>query len=420
MDGRTFSPNVIWRESAAHLLVERYRSVMPYATRTMHDADSHIYEDFDWLAPYLPQSANAAVPRLWEASNEVHTVGATGSTDAAAKHADPAYRAEDASQILLRKNFDATGSWIAADRPLALDLLGFDSQLVFDTFASHKAIWTAQTDPALGVTLAEAQRRAMLDWCRVDPRLLPVVVVPFGDRSAAVRLTREALDAGAAAIQISQYCPPSFSPSHIDFEPVWATCAEAQVPIVIHVAGAGGQVMPTGYFENGLPPVPDFHGGDSNFKSIDYLSIPYPVMQTLSALIIDGVLLRHPMLKVGCIEVGASWLPGLMRNLDAAHNAFRKNEERLQRMDMLPSEYIRRQVRVAPYPHEDTGWIISQGGDEVALFSSDFPHVEGGRNPIARFERSMDAHAITDHQKQRFYVDNFVDLLGPQLNTRLG
>ena len=40
------------------------------------------------------------------------------------------------------------------------------------------------------------------------------------------------------------------------------------------------------YFENGLPPVPDFHGGDTNFKSIDYLSIPLPVMQTLNALVI--------------------------------------------------------------------------------------------------------------------------------------
>jgi uncharacterized protein len=378
----------------------------------MHDADSHIYEDFDWLAPFVPAAVNEAVPRLWEASNEVHTVGDTGAADAALRHADPAYRTEDATQIMLRKNFDATGAWIAQDRPAALDLLGFESQLVFDTFASHKAIWTAQTEPALGVALAEGQRRAMLEWCSVDPRLLPVVVVPFGDRAEAIRLTRAAIDAGAAAVQISQYCPPTFSPSHIDFEPVWAMCAEARVPIVMHVAGAGGQVMPIGYFENGLPPVPDFHGGDSNFKSIDYLSIPYPVMQTLSALIIDGVLMRHPNLRIGCIEVGASWLPGLMRNLDSAHAAFRKNETRLQNMDLLPSEYIQRQVRVAPYPHEDTGWIIQNAGDSVALFSSDFPHVEGGRNPIARFERSMDASAVTESQKQRFYVDNFLDLMG--------
>ena len=61
---------------------------------------------------------------------------------------------------------------------------------------------------------------------------------------------------------------------------------------------------------------------------------------------------------------------------------------------MRPSEYVQRQVRVTPYPHEDTGWTIANAGADVCMFSSDFPHVEGGRNPIARFERSMDAAGI--------------------------
>jgi uncharacterized protein len=390
---------------------------MPYATRKMHDADSHIYEDHNWLAPYLDSRTNAAVPRLWEDAHESETVGIEADI-AAANHADPAYRAEDASQITIRKNFDATGSWIREDRPLALDLLGFDSQLVFDTFASAKSIAIDRTDPALAVAVAEGQRRAMIDWCSVDHRLLPVVVVPLSDMAAAVRLTREALDAGAAAIQISQYCPTGHAHSHVELEPVWAMCAEAGVPVVLHVAGAGDFVMSADYFENGRAPVPDFHGGDTNFKSIDYMSIPYPVMQTVSALIIDGVLMRHPNLRVGAIEVGASWLPGFMRMLDSAHTAFSRNEDRLKEMDLLPSEYIARQVRATPYPHEDTGWTINGTGPNVCLFSSDFPHVEGGRNPLARFERSMDAASVTEHEKQRFYVDNFVDMLGPVLQRR--
>ena len=58
-------------------------------------------------------------------------------------------------------------------------------------------------------------------------------------------------------------------------------------------------------------------------------------------------------------------------------------------MSLRPSEFVTRQVRVTPYPHEDAGWIIANTGDEVCLFSSDYPHVEGGRNPIKRFEASM-------------------------------
>jgi predicted TIM-barrel fold metal-dependent hydrolase len=138
----------------------------------------------------------------------------------------------------------------------------------------------------------------------------------------------------------------------------------------------------------------------------------------LNALVIDGVLQSHPALRIGVIELGASWLPGWMRMLDSAHEAFRRNEERLQRMEMKPSEYVQRQIRATPYPHEDTGWTIANSGPSVALFSSDFPHVEGGRNPIARFERSMDAAGIDAGDRERFYVENFVDLMGPVLDRR--
>jgi predicted TIM-barrel fold metal-dependent hydrolase len=71
---------------------------------------------------------------------------------------------------------------------------------------------------------------------------------------------------------------------------------------------------------------------------------------------------------------------------------------------------VRRQVRVTPYPAEDVGWIIDNSGDEICLFSSDYPHVEGGRNPIKRFEESL--QETTEAKKQRFYFDNFVDLMG--------
>ena len=383
----------------------------------MHDADSHIMEPADWLHPYLDSATRDRFPFVWTQADE-DTTPRDAVEKAAALHRDPAYREEDASQITLRKNFLATGSFLNADRPSALDHLGFASQLVFDTFTTpHVLRFDRDGDHALAVALARAQHRAVLDWCAVDPRLLPVTAIPVGDMNAAVALGREAIDAGTAALWIGQY-PAGHSPSHVGLEPLWAMAAEAGVPVVLHVAGAGGNVMSLDFFDNGLPPVPDFHGGDTNFKSIDYLSIPLPVMQTLNALIVDGVLMRYPSLRVGVIELGATWVPGWMRMLDSAHEAFRKNEDRLQKMDCKPSEYVQRQVRVTPYPHEDTGWTIANTGPDVCLFSSDFPHVEGGRNPIARFERSMDAAGIDEDARHRFYVDNYVDLLGPVLDRR--
>jgi len=156
--------------------------------------------------------------------------------------------------------------------------------------------------------------------------------------------------------------------------------------------------------------VPDFHGGDGNFRSVDYMAISYPPMQTLATMVIDGVLDRHPRLRIGVIEQGASWVPGWMRSMDSAAVAFAKNEERLQRLELKPSEYVRRQVRVTPYPHEDAGWCIEQAGPEVMMFSSDYPHVEGGRNPLGRFGRSLEP--VSEPARQRFYCDNFLDLMG--------
>jgi predicted TIM-barrel fold metal-dependent hydrolase len=106
-----------------------------------------------------------------------------------------------------------------------------------------------------------------------------------------------------------------------------------------------------------------------------------------------------------------------MRYLDSAHQAFYKNEERLHRLSAPPSEIVRRQVRVTPYPHEDARWIIESGGEEICLFSSDFPHVEGGRNPLKRFDDSL--AGATPSAVRRFYADNFVDLMGEGLAADL-
>jgi uncharacterized protein len=134
-------------------------------------------------------------------------------------------------------------------------------------------------------------------------------------------------------------------------------------------------------------------------------------------MIIDGVLERFPSLKIGLIELGAAWVPGWMHSMDSAAEAFRRNEERLHTASLKPSEYVRRQVRATPYPHEPAGWIVQNAGAEVAMFSSDYPHVEGGRNPLKRFENSL--QDCSDAEKQAFYCDNFVDLMGPVLD-RIG
>ena len=381
--------------------------------QVMHDADSHVMETPDWFFQYADPDIRPKLNPLY-----VNTVK-PGEADALdtyrRRHADPDYRERDAAEIWTRKNWSATGSFIREDRPVALDLLGFASQLVFNTFANGPLLKAEHGDDAsFAYGIARAHNRAIADFCSVDKRLLAVGYVPLMDFDRAKSFAEEAIRLGINALLIASACPKGHSPSHIGLEPFWSIAEEAAVPVLLHVGG-GGQLIDPAFFENGLPPVPDFHGGDGNFRSIDYMAIPYPVMQCLATLIIDGVLDRHPRLRIGVIEQGGSWLPGFIYSLNSAQEAFAKNEERLRRLELPAGEYISRQVRVTPYPHEDTGWIISQVGDDVCMFSSDYPHVEGGRNPLGRFRRSLEGTSA--HTQQRFYCDNFVDLMGSGLSA---
>lgn len=389
---------------------------MPYATgRLYHDADAHIMETPDWLDDYADAKTRPLLKEIF--------VGSVGPgedrriAEDLALHADPDYRAQDAEELMNRKNWKAIGATLKEDRPKALDLLGFRSQLIFNTF-TNEPLQRAEhgDDPDFAYGMADAHNRAMLDFCAVDRRLLSTCYVPLMDLDRAPRTAGEMLRAGADALLIAAACPKDHSPSHVALDAVWAQAQEAGVPVVFHV-GSGGDFFDSTYFQNGLPMEPDFHGGAENFRSIDYMAIPNPVMQTLATMILDGVLDRFPALKFGVIELGATWAPSWMRYMDSAFEAFQRHEERLKKLSMRPSEFVRRQVRITPYPTEDAGWIAEQAGAEVPLFSSDYPHVEGGRNPLARFERSLEG--ADEAVKERFYAGNFADLMGSSLRRAL-
>ena len=399
---------------------------MPYnaeAGRVVHDADAHIMETPTWLRDHAdPGLRDRIAPLRYTSGNELRQTGDPDEQlrdlDAAfgrlaRKHASPEYTADEAAQIMQRKNFAATGAFVADDRPRALDLLGFSSQLVFNTFHNRRLHdWEHAGDVDLAYGTARAHNRGMVEFCSVDERLLPSCYVPLVDFDRAAAMANEAIAQGAAALLVASGCPPGHSPSHIALDPVWARAAEAGIPVVFHVGGTG-DLIDGNYFRNGLPIPADFHGGEENFRSVDYMGIPGPPAQTLATMIFDGVLERFPSLRIGVIEQGAIWVPSWLRQMESAFEAFARHEERLQALSLRPSEYVRRQVRFTPYPTEDVGWIIAQAGPEVCLFSSDYPHVEGGRRPIERFEASLgDA---PDDVRRRFYSDNFLDLMGSAL-----
>jgi uncharacterized protein len=388
--------------------------------RVVHDADAHIMETPTWLRDHADPTIRERIrPLALDGGNELRQTGdpAEQLTDLRAtfdrladRHASPEYRAVEDIEIMNRKNFAATGSFVADDRPRALDLLGFNSQLLFNTFHNRRLRdWEHGGDLDLAYGAATAHNRGMIEFCGVDRRLLSTCFVPLVHFDRAAAAAAEAIAMGASAILVSSSCPPGHSPSHRELDRVWRQVEEADIPLVFHVGGTG-DLIDRNYFVNGLPIPPDFHGGEENFRSVDYMAIPFPPMQTLATMLFDGVFDRHPKLRIGVIEQGAIWVPSWMRQMESAFDAFHKHEERVRALQMRPSEYVRDRMKFTPYPTEDVGWIASQAGPEVLLFNSDYPHVEGGRRPIERFEASLAGAA--ESVRQRFYCDNFLELMG--------
>jgi uncharacterized protein len=382
---------------------------MPYVEgQTVHDADAHVMELPGTIERYIdPKYRDALGAKL-------RKKGDGFGDEARALQADPEFRAGADEALLLRKNYQAMGAFDAADRPRAVDLLGFASQLIFSTAGLFLFTLEHGDDPDLAIEAARAHNRMMVDYCRVDRRLLPTAYVPLVDRKRAVEVAREAIEMGAKGLMIPSRVPKDHAPSHKDFDPLWALAQEAGLSILFHV---GGELKTDpAYFNNGGPQVLDFHGGAENFTSVSFMSIPVAIWQTLPVLVFDGVFDRFPNLKFGAIELGAGWVPSLLQFMDSAALAFHR-EERMQKLSAKPSEILQRQFFATPYPHENVGWIIQNGCEDIALFSSDYPHVEGGRNPLKRFNESLEGVSATARRK--FFRDNFIRMMGRGLSEDL-
>ncbi|MAR54013.1 MAG: amidohydrolase [Acidimicrobiaceae bacterium] len=390
---------------------------MVYVTdRIIHDADAHTMEPPEWLDEFGSQQVRDYARTEFFAGEESPIFSEIDHCRTL--HLDPEFRAKAEQEIMLRKNYRAHGASNSLDRSEALDHMGFASQLVFPTMPNTLLeVMEHEAPPSLTYEVASAANRAQIAFCDADPRLLPVAYIPLQDFDLATSCATEAINAGAASLLIPNRMPKDHAHSHIAFDSIWARAQEAGIPIVMHVA-TPDLVMPPQHRNNGLPLEPDFHGGGENFRSVSYMSISSPPIQALSTLIFDGVFDRFPALKMGVIELGAAWLPSFMRQLEAAFDAFAPHEKRLQSLGLRPSEYIHRQIRVTPFPTEPTGWIIENTGDEICMFSSDFPHVEGGRNPLRRFDNEV--QGFSDAVKDKFFRQNFEDLMGSAMSDLIG
>ena len=384
---------------------------MAYAgQRTIFDADSHILELPDFLDAYVaPEKRGLLRRELFEQRKETL---ATAIASAEGRRTDPVKAAEAEQRLMNDKGWAAMGAWDPQERSRALDLLGFDAQLVFSTFGTLLYKLSKEMDLYEGTS---AFSHAMVDFCSSDSRLLPVANIPLNDPRRATAAAKEAIDLGCAAIMVPSKAAGDLAPTHPDLDPFWDTLSEAGVPFVLHVGG-GGDLLDKAFHNNAMP-VKDHLGGGENVRSKDYLAIHHSPEVFLGVLILDGLFDRFPKLRGGCIEQGAEWVVSWLHHLDGALRSFRRTEEPLQRLTMKPSEYAKKHLKFTPFAGEPVGWMIDQAGAGLFMFSSDYPHPEGTTDPLGKFEAELDG--VDEAARQQFYASNFVELVGKTTMARI-
>ena len=377
---------------------------MTYAgDRAILDADSHVMELADFLDDFIDPSQRDQLRRGGMEALKPVLDDAVAKSES--RRSDPAKATLAEERLLTDKGWSAMGGFDHVERSRVLDLLGFQAQLVFATFAT--SMFTGRDLDRLYAG-ASAQNRAMADFCAKDPRLLAVGFVPLVEPERAVACADEAIAAGCAAVMVPSTAPAERAPTHPAFDDFWSLLERADVPFVLHVGGGGRLLDPA--FHNNEMPVTDHLGGGENVRSKDYLAIHHSPEVFLGVLILDGLFDRHPGLRGGCIEQGAGWVVSWLHHLDYGLRAFRRTEDPLQKLAAKPSEYVRRHLKFTPFPGEPVGWMIEQAGADLFMFSTDYPHPEGGRDPIEKFEATL--AQTSDADRARFYGRNLADLLG--------
>jgi hypothetical protein len=233
--------------------------------------------------------------------------------------------------------------------------------------------------------------RAYNEWCvriaRETDRIRAVGVALADTVDELYTECRRMVDHGVRAIWMpSAAMPGGVSPAHPDLDPVWDLLSAADVPVLAHLGADADFLMTTAWRD--APAFVGWKAGEEFQMDPWTLStLHLPVQNFLTTMVLGGVFERHPRLRFGSCEVLGQWVGPTAQLLDFWHAHSRKfslgNMEGALPIRLQPSDYIRRNVRVSLFDIEPVDTYIEQFGmPEVYCYSSDYPHPEGGKDPM--------------------------------------
>jgi predicted TIM-barrel fold metal-dependent hydrolase len=253
--------------------------------------------------------------------------------------------------------------WVAAGRIKDMDEEGVDVQVMVP------GLVRGHEDPAVDIELMRANHRFLNDFCNQYPDRLKSLMIL--DARFVEESVQEIKTWGQTrwAVGIWVSLPVDFPMDHPSLNPIWAAAQEKNL-VAVHHSFSGGYPAYRDLWQN------PFIGRTA--------SHPWGAMRAVAAFVGSGAMDRFPELKFAILESGFGWLPFWAIRM----------QDQIAYMGYVPelkhtmTEYMRNgRFFAAIVLHEGPEMVKSVCdylGDDVLMFSSDYPH------PESRFPDSVD------------------------------
>jgi predicted TIM-barrel fold metal-dependent hydrolase len=319
-------------------------------------------------------------------------------------------RARAAGDPWTVKGISAIGATTPDDRVHALDVLGISTQLLFPNTALREL--RMDTDAARAACIR--YNDYVIDWtARSAGRARAVCQLNLGNPVWALAEGTRIIARGAKGVLLPCAQPPGgVAPCHPMWDRLWHTLEDAGVPAFLHI-GSGGIVssadpdpMLPAHGWADAPALqsrfPDRPGSEERIGPFFTVIAPQGPEVFLAAMVMGGTFERFPRLRLGIIEFGASWFGPFCERMDRHAQLLAKVGASTP---LAPSEYARRNIRITPYWAEPLDVLVERHGlRECYVFNTDYPHVEGGRDPFGVF---LDMTArVSPSYASDFFIEN--------------
>jgi predicted TIM-barrel fold metal-dependent hydrolase len=266
--------------------------------------------------------------------------------------------------------------WEPSARVARLDGFGVDSAVLFPNFGLLWERRLSESLPALTANMAAWNRWAATVAAEGGGRLHPVGHLTLRDGDWLLAQLRELATAGIRLAMIAPSLVDGRPLSHPDHDRIWSAFVDRAVTPCFHVADQP-RVFDDGWYTD-----PD----DSLVPALESVFLWTPPALAVTDLIANGTLARHPGLRIGIVELSSIWVPMYLLMLDGGLEFIASmNGRPLAELDLRPSEYFRRQVRVSAFSYELPKRLRTHAGD-LFMFCSDYPHAEGTATPLRDYE----------------------------------